>query len=307
MNRADIPFAVLKMIEDPAYDLFFDAYASEFGKKKAREIVHSLSGECLNDREMGWCIPNISGLMERWERLEEASPFNEKLLNGLVIPFFRPNEAYGVLSQWFRSYFTIEGVTYKTAEQYMMARKALLFHDYAAFDKIIQEEDPAECKALGREVRHFKNEEWMTCREEIVFNGNYAKFKQNRFLTRVLLRTGDAVLAEANPHDKIWGVGISATVERGKKANPAIQDQKKWRGKNLLGNILMQVRERLKLEYQQFEIIDLGRRAAFDNLDPDHYNVSDEQRDAMEQYLKAILGVRRWDTGGRLIPYEEKH
>ena len=42
MNRADIPFAVLKMIEDPAYDLFFDAYASEFGKKKAREIVHSL-------------------------------------------------------------------------------------------------------------------------------------------------------------------------------------------------------------------------------------------------------------------------
>ena len=55
------------------------------------------------------------------------------------------------------------------------------------------------------------------------------------------------------------------------------------------------------------EIIDLGRRAAFDNLDPDHYNVSDKQRDAMEQYLKAILGVRRWDTGGRLIPYEEKH
>ena len=66
----------------------------------------------------------------------------------------------------------------------------------------------------------------------------------------------------------------------------------------------MQVRERLKLEYQQFEIIDLGRRAAFDNLDPDHYNVSDKQRDAMEQYLKTILGVRKWDTGGRLIPYE---
>lgn len=304
MYRADVPFAILKMLKDPAYDLFYDAYASEFGKRKASGIVNSLSAECLNDREMGWCIPYLSELLKQWEKLERTSPFDEKQLYGIVIPFFRPNEAYGFLSQWYKCYFKIEGITYTTAEQYMMAKKALLFQDYDIYEKIMREDDPAVCKALGREVHGFKNDKWEANCEEIVFNGNYAKFKQNHRLAHMLLRTGDTTLAEANPRDKIWGIAIPATIDRGKKDNPDVQDTDKWKGKNLLGNIIMQVRESLKLEYQKFEIINLGRRAAFDNIDPDNYNVSDDQRDAMEQYLKTILGVRKWDTGGRLIPYE---
>jgi ribA/ribD-fused uncharacterized protein len=53
-----------------------------------------------------------------------------------------------------------------------------------------------------------------------------------------LINTGNRIIVEASPVDRIWGVGLAAD-------NPEIIDPNKWNGLNLLGYALMEVRDRL--------------------------------------------------------------
>lgn len=142
-------------------------------------------------------------------------------------------------SNWYSGAFTIEGIRYHCVEQYMMARKALLFGDLAIYRKIMDSDDPGECKELGKLVSNFDPATWDSCKYEIVYNGNRAKFSQNMALQTKLRDSGDAILAEASPQDKIWGIGMTAD-------DPDARDQYKWKGQNLLGSILMQIREELR-------------------------------------------------------------
>lgn len=157
--------------------------------------------------------------------------------------FWQKDKLSGVFSQWFYAPFVIEGIQYETAEQYMMAKKALLFNDYEHYVLIMNETDPQRCKALGKDVRNFDAARWDRCKEEIVYNGNYAKFDQN-FKARkyYLFNTGNTILAEASPQDTVWGIGLDAS-------DPDATDPSKWKGQNLLGKILMRVREDLKKKY----------------------------------------------------------
>ena len=121
----------------------------------------------------------------------------------------------------------------------MMASKARTFSgndDILA--EILQNNDPAKIKGLGRKVKNYDEQIWGRVRFEVVVKGNYAKFSQNDNLKKILLETKDAILVEASPYDRIWGVGIS-------KENPDIYNPTKWRGQNLLGKALMEVRKKL--------------------------------------------------------------
>ena len=112
------------------------------------------------------------------------------------------------LSQWYNCLFEVDGITYYTAEQYMMSQKALLFNDNETNLKIMQEKDPKTYKALGRQVKNFDPSIWDKNKFEIVVKGNIAKFSQNEELKKFLLNTNDKILVEASPHDKIWGIGM---------------------------------------------------------------------------------------------------
>ena len=92
----------------------------------------------------------------------------------------------------------------------MMASKARLVGDDTALSAILASDDPREQKRLGRQVRHFDPELWQSECENIVFHGNFAKFSQNKEMHIALLQTGDRHLAEASPHDNLWGIGLSA-------------------------------------------------------------------------------------------------
>ena len=72
-----------------------------------------------------------------------------------------------------------------------------------------------------------------------MLNGNWCKFSQNPGLREFLLSTGDSILVEASPYDSIWGIRLSAD-------SPEAQDPMKWRGQNLLGFALMEVRDELR-------------------------------------------------------------
>ena len=123
----------------------------------------------------------------------------------------------------------------------MMYRKAKLFGDDAIAEKIISNSDPHDHKRLGQQVKNFDHETWEAHKIEIAFTGNLAKFSQNAGLKKKLLATGNAVLAEANGKDFIWGIGLA-------EDDPRISDLAAWQGANLLGEVLMQVREKLSTE-----------------------------------------------------------
>lgn len=132
------------------------------------------------------------------------------------------------LSQWYASSFWQDETRYLCAEQYMMAKKAECFGDKEALEQILSAKDPAQMKALGRQVRGF------------------------------LLQTGSKVLVEASPVDKIWGIGMSASDENAQ--NPI-----RWRGQNLLGFALMRARDEIAKVYKNVHLCD-ARELNLDHL-----------------------------------------
>ncbi|MFE7774824.1 NADAR family protein [Streptomyces sp. NPDC057445] len=145
----------------------------------------------------------------------------------------------GCLSQWWPAPFTVDGIDYATAEHWMMAGKARLFGDTDAEHKAVGAANPALAKKAGRLVRGFSEETWKRERFRIVVEGSVHKFRQHAALREFLLATGDRVLVEASPMDRIWGIGLAADDERA-------HDPVRWRGLNLLGFALMEARARLR-------------------------------------------------------------
>ncbi len=141
-------------------------------------------------------------------------------------------------SQWWEQKFTVEGITYRSAEHWMMAKKAELFNDKEIFEKIIACNSPAEAKKLGREVRNYDDVMWLEHRYQIVKEGNFHKFSQNPELCEYLLNTGNRILVEASPVDSIWGIGLAAD-------SPDANNPEHWKGLNLLGFALMEVRDKM--------------------------------------------------------------
>ncbi|UTW62164.1 NADAR family protein [bacterium SCSIO 12741] len=145
----------------------------------------------------------------------------------------------GCLSQWWMSAFEFQGMHFATAEHWMMYKKAELFKDAQMAEEILQCESPAKVKKLGRKVQNFDPHLWNKKKFEFVVEGNRHKFFQNRELADFLISTGDKIIVEASPYDRIWGIGMS-------KNHSDIESPDKWRGQNLLGFALMEVRDWLK-------------------------------------------------------------
>ncbi|MFF3596285.1 NADAR family protein [Kitasatospora indigofera] len=144
----------------------------------------------------------------------------------------------GALSQWWPSPFEVDGITYPTAEHWMMAGKARMFGDEQMVPRILKARTPAEAKALGRQVKGFDDRRWTADRFELVVAGSVAKFEQDPALRSYLLGTSQRVLVEASPVDRIWGVGLAAD-------HADVTKPSRWQGLNLLGFALMAARARL--------------------------------------------------------------
>lgn len=139
-------------------------------------------------------------------------------------------------SQWKKSSFVHEGITYNCAEQFMMYQKAKLFEDKVSMKAILETKDPKEQQEYGRKVSNFDFNLWDLCNEAIVYAGNYCKFTQNPELLKALLATKGTTLVEASPVDTIWGIGLA-------EDDPLALDRANWRGQNRLGKTLTRLRE----------------------------------------------------------------
>ena len=125
------------------------------------------------------------------------------------------------------------------SEKAIMLCKAAAMGDSDGYRSIAMAVDPRSAKAKGREVYPFDHGRWQVLICHVAREVCWQKFSQVPRLTDVLLGTGDRVIAEATRRDQIWGIGLDMK-ERGVGVPAA------WRGTNVLGWALMQVRGRLR-------------------------------------------------------------
>ncbi|ETO28919.1 hypothetical protein RFI_08210 [Reticulomyxa filosa] len=164
----------------------------------------------------------------------------------------------GEFSQFHRSEMIIDKAKFFCAEQYMMSAKAQLFKDQQSYEYIVNQcKTPPQCKNAGRKVKNFDETVWNKHREDIVFKGNYEKFKQNEKLRQLLfsysvVENGDnkavtmRTFVEAAPSDRIWGIGLAVNNEKA-------ADEKNWDGLNLLGKCITRARDQLWTEQNSAE------------------------------------------------------
>lgn len=144
-----------------------------------------------------------------------------------------------VLGQWNKKPFVDNlGITYNCAEKFMMAHKALLFNDLETYQLIMGTDSPRRHQELGRIVKNYNQDVWDANACTIVYQGNMYKFSQNPELLSVLMSTGNRIIVEASPIDKIWGIGLSEDLD-----DDFLDDTNNWNGANWLGYTLTNLRD----------------------------------------------------------------
>ena len=192
----------------------------------------------------------------------------------------------GIFSQWAPSEFTIDGIKFSHAEQYMMYKKAMLFSDTETANKVLAAASPREQKALGRTVSNFNKDLWEQNCKQYVYDANYAKFTQNFMLLTGLMDTGDTELVEASPEDKIWGIGLGEEDSRA-------QNKETWQGTNWLGETLTKLREDLKTK-------DLKKMVEYNLLPPIKPTITIEDYDKLDIRLCQIISVEKVEKKDKL-------
>lgn len=156
-----------------------------------------------------------------------------------MVLFWGGDFEHANFSQWARFPINVDGVWYNCCEQYMMYSKARHFEDWETAANIMQTKNPREQKQWGRQVKGFSIEKWAEIARLVVYRANLAKFTQNPALLEELKSTGDKIIVEASPLDKVWGIGLAPDDER-------CLNTDLWRGTNWLGEAIMQVRSDIK-------------------------------------------------------------
>ena len=132
--------------------------------------------------------------------------------------------------------FTIEGLEFHSSEQFIQMKKAEYFNDNIARERILNSEDAQDCKEISKDINHFNKKSWNAVAKEMCEPGITEKFVQNRNLLSYLMDTGNKTIVEAS-FDDLWGTGSHISSKDALNKN-------KWRGTNILGKILMGIRDK---------------------------------------------------------------
>ena len=119
-------------------------------------------------------------------------------------------------------------------------KKALHFEDRVTANKIIVSDDALECKRLAREIEAFDAQTWNEAAEVETYYRISEKFKQNTNLKNILLQTGEKTIVESS-YDRIWRSGIELN-------SINALNKESWSRNNLLGKILMDIRDNINNE-----------------------------------------------------------
>ena len=152
-----------------------------------------------------------------------------------MIAFDEPSEAYGFLSPEDSGSFTVGKTLFTSVTQYIEYSKAMLFGDRETAARILREHDPYMQRGLGAGIEGFDEFRWNGQLGAVLYRGLAAKFAQRPNLVRDLVGTGDKLLAYCSPSDCVLGTGLW-------RGAPEAGDSSRWKGRNLLGFTLMELR-----------------------------------------------------------------
>ena len=146
----------------------------------------------------------------------------------MTIQFYsRLHNGYRSFSNFYERKFVYNKIKFASVEHYFQSMK---FSETAPEWAIQVRNAPTPLKAqkLGRNRNYPIHPQWEQIKVSIMKQGLICKFSQNEDLKSLLLSTGEELLLEVNPHDSYWGTG------------------KNGEGKNMMGKLLMEVREMLE-------------------------------------------------------------
>lgn len=133
-------------------------------------------------------------------------------------------------------------VEFSSVEQFSSLAKAMVGIDLEIAKAILTTEDPVELNALCAKISKFIPSTWDAVKWGTIYHANRYKFTQNRDLQDALFATKGTTLVYANPDDNLWGIGLT-------KDDPKAQQRSTWCGKNLLGEVLTELRKDLMGHY----------------------------------------------------------
>lgn len=142
-----------------------------------------------------------------------------------AIHFYSVADAYGWMSNFVYYEIRIDGKTWPTTEHYFQAQK---FGDSSLRERIRRTKSVNEAARIGRDRRNPLRRDWDSVKDQLMLKALRVKFSQHEDLREALLATGDAKLVEHSKRDSYWGDGGDGT------------------GRNMLGRLLMELREELR-------------------------------------------------------------
>lgn len=182
---------------------------------------------------------------------EEEKPKKKRVLKAKVpkeepgeepVFFFSGNPALNAQKEFSNMYeasIQVDGITFPTVEHYFQWSKAKMFGDVDIQNKILKTASPKSVKSYGKKVKGFQDDAWNEKKDSIMRTAVKAKLMQHPDILKKLRETGTRPIAEADPRGKYWGIGTSADTSKAK-------DPSRWPGKNVMGKILMELRDELK-------------------------------------------------------------
>ncbi|MBL4827250.1 MAG: NADAR family protein [Spongiibacteraceae bacterium] len=141
------------------------------------------------------------------------------------ITFYKPSDPYGEFSNFSEHTITIKGKFWPTVEHYFQAQK---FCGSYFEEKIRNLPTPMDAKISGQDYKKPLRPDWERVKNDVMRLAVYQKFYQHKELKKLLLNTGDAYLTEHTKNDSYWADGGNG------------------KGRNMLGQILMETRKKLK-------------------------------------------------------------
>lgn len=144
----------------------------------------------------------------------------------MTIYFYKTNEKYGCFSNFAHYGFELDEKWWMTSEHYFQAQK---FYGTEYVEIIRLLDNPMKAAKMGRNHNLPLREDWEEVKDDVMRKAVYAKFSQNIELKNILLDTDSEYIVENTSNDYYWGCGTNGS------------------GKNMLGIILMEIRDKLKL------------------------------------------------------------
>jgi ribA/ribD-fused uncharacterized protein len=142
-----------------------------------------------------------------------------------VIHFYRTDDAYGCFSNFAAYPIHVNGKQWPTSEHYFQAQK---FAGTEHEEAVRLAKSPMIAARMGRDRSKPLRADWEAVKDDLMREAVRAKFRQHPELAKILLDTGGATLVEHTANDSYWGDGGDGS------------------GRNMLGRILMEVREELR-------------------------------------------------------------